>query len=498
MRSFWLSLLSLIAFSAISEAQEQLVILHTNDTHSQIDPNYKDLGGVLRRKVLVDSVRSVEPNVMLVDAGDAVQGTLYYTLFGGEVERKMMNLLGYDIVVLGNHEFDSGMEALRREYSQLEATKLTTNYDLRATPLDTLFVPYVIREVGGRKIGFIGINLRPEGMISANNCPGVEWLDPYEAANSTAWHLRHNERVDLVIAITHVGYSGTVDVSDVELAERSRDIDIIIGGHTHTLINPADPSTPASRIANLEGRDVLLASTGSLGVNLGMVKIDLDNLTASSELIPVDSRLDKDIAEQDAAVLLPYRHSVDSILSVSVGETLIPLAKEDCSLLNAVADFIVWRGSQLAGRKADLGIGNKGGIRCNLPQGIITQGMVMQMQPFDNFVEALEVTGADLLEALQVMANRGDFCVSQEVEIDLTPETHEIIEVKISGEPLDLNRVYTLATIDYLAKGGDYLSSLKRTHSLGVSPRLLNQDFMDYLKLGPLNPPVGPRFKIAQ
>ncbi len=135
-----LLLCGVLMAGGIAVDAEELVILHTNDTHSQIEPNDRDLGGILRRKVLVDSVRTVHDNVLLIDAGDAVQGTLYFTLYGGEVERKMMNALGYDIQILGNHEFDNGMEALAEQWRGVNAEKLSTNYDMRGTPLDTLLL----------------------------------------------------------------------------------------------------------------------------------------------------------------------------------------------------------------------------------------------------------------------------------------------------------------------------------------------------------------------
>ena len=233
------------AASVVASApDDRLIILHTNDTHSRIDPDASDRGGILRRKVLVDSVRDAETNVLLVDAGDAVQGTLYYSLFGGEVERKMMNALGYDIQILGNHEFDNGMDALAREWSQLNASRITTNYDLTGTPLDSIFVPYEIRKFGDRRIAFIAINIDPDGMISAFNTAGLKYLDGIKAANATAWHLRHNEKADMVIAITHIGHSVAPGYTDLDLARNSEDIDMIIGGHSHTLINPEDPGSP--------------------------------------------------------------------------------------------------------------------------------------------------------------------------------------------------------------------------------------------------------------
>lgn len=155
-----------------SHDSEHLVILHTNDTHSAIEPNSKNLGGIARRKVLIDSVRNARENVMLIDAGDAVQGSLYYTLFGGEVERVLMNALGYDIQILGNHEFDKGMEKLAEEWKQLNATRISTNYDMSGSTLEGLFVPSMMKEIGGKKIGFLGINLNPEGMIVVRKLQG--------------------------------------------------------------------------------------------------------------------------------------------------------------------------------------------------------------------------------------------------------------------------------------------------------------------------------------
>lgn len=164
--------LSLTCCKPSADDSDHLVILHTNDTHSSIDPDRHDNGGIARRKVVIDSVRNARTNVMLVDAGDAVQGSLYFTIFGGEVERALMNELGYDIRILGNHEFDRGMDKLAKEWGQVTADRLSTNYDLTGSTLQGLFVPSVIKEVAGHKIGFIGLNLNPIGIISADNCQG--------------------------------------------------------------------------------------------------------------------------------------------------------------------------------------------------------------------------------------------------------------------------------------------------------------------------------------
>lgn len=475
-----------LAAASADEPVGRLVILHTNDTHSRIDPLDNGRGGLLRRKVVIDSVRAAESNVLLVDAGDAVQGTLYFSLFGGEVERKMMNALGYDIQILGNHEFDNGMESLARQWSQLNAEKLSTNYDVRGTALEGILKPFTIHEAGGRKIGFLAINLDPDGMISAANSRGVVYLDGVKAANAMAWYLRNIEYCDLVVAMTHIGYGEAPGYVDLDLARASEDIDIIIGGHSHTLINPDNPDGPGWKAENASGDSVLVAQSGALGAWVGKIDIDLATLAADYSLIPIDSRLDSRIDPTAAAILDPYRHQVDSILGLKVGYAATPLVKEDWGLTNFVTDFVGYRGAQVCGRKIDLALMNRGGIRCDMPAGSVTQGLLMQMLPFDNRVVVIQLSGRDLLEAFDVMASRGGDGVSRNVEAEFDPVAWKCTGVRIDGEPVDPDKIYTVATIDYLALGGDFLRSLKNGKEIARSGNILYDDFIEYFKTGPM------------
>ena len=174
-----------LSMAFCAEAQQgRIVILHTNDTHSQIEPfapshkTYGGLGGVVRRMAVIDSIRNAEPNVLLVDAGDAIQGTPYFNLFKGDVEFEAMNAMGYDVRTLGNHEFDAGMEKLAQLIKGSTADFISTNYDLSATPLAGLVKPWVIREIGGYKVGFLALNVNPENLIPAESCQGVVFHDP--------------------------------------------------------------------------------------------------------------------------------------------------------------------------------------------------------------------------------------------------------------------------------------------------------------------------------
>lgn len=465
---------------------ERLVILHTNDTHSQIDPNEKNLGGVLRRKVLIDSVRAAEPNVMLVDAGDAVQGTLYFSLFGGEVEQKVMNELKYDIQILGNHEFDNGMESLARYIKGLNAEKLRSNYRLDGSTLEGLFQPYTIRKVGDQKVGFIAINLIPQGMIADDKSEGVQYLDGLKAANAYAWMLKHFMGCDMVVAVTHIGYEHQPGYSDVDIARGSEDIDVIIGGHSHTTINPDATATKPWRVVNLKGDSVLIAQTGKAGMNLGEIVLDIDNRKADYHLIPVDSRLDSRTDEDMASMLRPYRAKIDSIMGIRIGKSAVEMSNNTPALLNLISDCVLELGNNLGAGKADLAIMNKGGLRRPLMKGAVTKGEIMQIMPFDNRVEVIEISGKDLLEAFDVMASRGGDGVSRNVSALFDPATGKCTEVLINGQPVKEDKMYRLSTINYLAAGGDYMSSLKNGRVIASSPNVLYDDMIEYLQNGPL------------
>ncbi|MDE6491484.1 MAG: metallophosphoesterase, partial [Muribaculaceae bacterium] len=340
------AMLAAVAMPAVGN--DKLVILHTNDTHSHIDPvEATGRGGVLRRKVLIDSVRAKEPNVLLIDAGDIVQGTLYFHLYKGEVEQRMLNELGYDIQIPGNHEFDNGMESLAKMYQKATPTVLSTNYDLSETPLRPYVEPYAIKEYAGKRIGIFAINLDPKGMIADANAKGIKLLDWKTAANATAWHLKHNEKVDAVIAVTHIGYTREPDDKtfvDRDLAAASSDIDIIVGGHSHTRIDPSDPKSPAWRVANADGDSVLVVQTGRYGEYLGEIDLDLDDMTAAYRLIPVDGRLDDRVDPRLDSIIAPYRHGVYSLYNRKVSRVARDLTNSTPGLLNFATDFILERG----------------------------------------------------------------------------------------------------------------------------------------------------------
>lgn len=469
-----------------STDSDRLVILHTNDTHSSIDPDSRDNGGIARRKVIIDSVRALHPNVMLVDAGDAVQGSLYFTIFGGEVERVLMNELAYDIRILGNHEFDRGMDKLAEEWGKVTATRLSTNYDLTGSTLEGLFVPTVMREVNGHKIGFIGLNLDPAGIIAEDNCTGVKYLDALTKANEAAARLRA-DGAEMVIAVSHLGYDPTQGTSDVDIAKGSKDIDIIIGGHSHTAIDPADPSSPQWRIPNAVGDTVTVLQTGSRGSAVGEIDIDLATGRVTPKLIPVNSRLDPRIDTRFASLIDPYRVKVDSLRAYKIGETTNEFERTSTRMLNLFSDFVRERGAEICGQPVDLSIMNKGGIRNSLMPGDITKGEIIDIAPFENRVVVLDIIGSDLLENIGIMTGQEGQGVSSNVRVLYDPSTHAVNSVTIDGRPVDPSRHYRLATIDYLAAGNDYMAPLKRAVTLARSRDILYEALIEYIGNGRLD-----------
>ncbi len=261
-----------ITFSSNIYAQgKKITILHTNDTHSRIEPLPKtdkhspEMGGVLRRSTFIDKIRSENKNVLLFDAGDFVQGTPYYNLFEGEVEIKAMNIMKYDAGTLGNHEFDYGLDGLKKLIEWSEFPIISTNYDFSNTILKGMLKDHIIIEKDGVRIGVIGLNVQPQGLIATANYPEMIFLDPIKTGNEWAQKLKSEYKCDMIICLSHLGFT-----SDKKLAEKSHNIDIIIGGHSHTYMK--DPDI----VKNADNEDVMIYQTAGRGVYVGKIDIELE------------------------------------------------------------------------------------------------------------------------------------------------------------------------------------------------------------------------------
>ncbi|OJU77808.1 MAG: metallophosphatase [Bacteroidetes bacterium 47-18] len=272
-------------YSALAQQQrERLVILHTNDTHSRLDPfpdtdkSFAGRGGVAARKAIIDAVRAQERNVLLLDAGDIFQGTPYFNLYKGEPEIKAMSMMGYDCATMGNHDFDIGLDGFLKQLPHATFPFVTSNYDFSRTILHKKTLPYTIIRKGGIRIGILGLGVQLYGLVPAEAYGKTYYKDPLATALEVSSHLRHKKGCDFIICLSHLGYRYDFDkVSDIRIAEQTEEIDLIIGGHTHTFLE-----APVV-IKNRKQRDVVINQVGWGGVNLGHLVFEFEkNKTKNS------------------------------------------------------------------------------------------------------------------------------------------------------------------------------------------------------------------------
>lgn len=270
-----LALATLLLAAAFTAEGQRLVILHTNDSHSQIEPirvgRDKGLGGVERRAEYIRQVREKygKDKVLLLDAGDYNQGTPYFTVAKGDLEIELVNAMGYDVATLGNHEFDNGQEELARRLKKSRFVTLTCNYDFTGTCLAKRVKPWTIVKRGGMKIGIVGATSYLEGNVMKSHLDGMKRLNTIAEVNRWADYLKNEKKCDLVIFLSHLGYQGGTNdrPSDMLLVASSRNIDLVIGGHSHTFIK--EPAI----VKDLDGKDVPIVQAGCQGVEVGKFEI---------------------------------------------------------------------------------------------------------------------------------------------------------------------------------------------------------------------------------
>jgi 5'-nucleotidase len=266
---------SLFAELQKDKALKQLTILHTNDVHSRLQPFPMDggrnqgLGGVAARAALINTIRAEQEQVLLLDAGDIFQGTPFFNLYKGEPEMKAMAAMGYDAATMGNHDFDAGLENFAIQLQHAGFPILMCNYDFTNTPMEFKYQPYKIFKKGKLKIGITAVGIELTGLVSDSLFGNTQYLDPIQKANETAAQLKKEKACDMVICLSHLGYKYSSNkVSDVVLAKETENIDLIIGGHTHTFMDAPELYT------NKTGSDVLINQVGWAGIQMGRLDFD--------------------------------------------------------------------------------------------------------------------------------------------------------------------------------------------------------------------------------
>jgi len=279
---------ALISSTFSNSKKNKLVILHTNDTHSNIEtfplnhPKFPGMGGVAKRFSLIQQIRAENEHVLLLDSGDIFQGTPYFNTYNGELELKLMSKMGYDAATMGNHDFDIGLDGFLNAKKHADFPFLSSNYDFSKTILKDETLPYKVFKKGGIKIGVFGIGIDLNGLVPTDKFGATRYNDPIETANKIAQELK-DLACDLVICLSHLGYSyeDKSRISDLVLAQKTNNIHLILGGHTHTFLEKP------TILKNTKNQSVIVNQVGWAGINLGKIEIDIEKGFFKSETVDV-------------------------------------------------------------------------------------------------------------------------------------------------------------------------------------------------------------------
>ena len=278
MKKFFLAM-TLFCASLTMQAQDTktIEILHTNDTHSCIlplNPNLADTvvagrGGFLRRLAMIEAERRQNPDLLLFDSGDFSQGSPFYSIYKGDVEVELMNRMGYDAATIGNHEFDFGLENMARLFRLAKFPIVCANYDFTGTPVEGLVKPYVIIKRGGLRVGVFGVCPEMKGLVDSTKCEGAKYIDPVKTADEVAHMLKHKKHCDMVVCLSHLGWEMAQNTDDHDMIAANHDIDIVLGGHSHTYF------PTLQYVKNADGKQIPDDQNGKHAVFVGKILVNM-------------------------------------------------------------------------------------------------------------------------------------------------------------------------------------------------------------------------------
>lgn len=514
---------SMVGFSKPAFGEEKksadvvLTVVHTNDTHSRIEEGKAEIG-FAEMAAQVDKMRKDNKNLILLDAGDTFHGLPVATVVKGDSIAKAMNVMGYDAMTAGNHDFNYGYDRLKEIEKTLKFPILSAN--VKTKDSKDAFKPYMIKEVKGIKVGIFGLST-PETATKTNpkNVEGVTFENPIETSKKMVQELK-KENVDMIIALGHIGLDENSEFTSKKIIEAVDGIDLFIDGHSHTLLKDG-----------MVVKNTLIAQTGNYGQNLGVVEIGFKDkkivdkkasLITKNDVKPAvvppadnDKKPEKDqikaepagkmYLEPNKAVLESIKKSKDEMKSVTgqvIGKTTVELEgkrenvrSRETNLGNLLADAMKEE------TKADLAITNGGGIRDSIDVGDITKEEVLKVLPFGSYIITKEVKGEDLVKVLEHATDaypnvEGKFPQVSGItfKIDMSKEKgSRVADIMVNGQKLDLNKTYVVATSDFIANGGDgypVFKTAKLLNEFGGQDEVL----MNYLKKhNPVAPKDGER-----
>jgi 5'-nucleotidase len=487
--------LILFLFSAAANAQETLSsdeilikVLHTNDTHAHADSHVvsynnetEEVGGLARLTHFVKSVRQKDKNVLLLSAGDVFQGTMFFNFFKGIADFECMNLAGYDAMCLGNHEFDEGPQWLLESLKKADFEIVNCNVIFGKSYKDDAkkIKPYFIREINGLKIAVIGVLTKELfTLVNVKNLKDIKVNDPIEAITPIVKKLR--PEVDMILILSHMGLK-----EDLELSELVPGIDLIVGGHSHSmLVSPVVMRTS-------KGKQVVINQAFEKGEYIGEVNMAYSKAYKKWRLVDGRlNRMDKTVPEdpQVKKIIAGYNEKIIKEVRIVIAETLTPLIGDkdsirahETNLGNLIADAI------LLHSKADMALINGGGVRTGLPAGKITIEDCIKIFPFSNTVTKLTIKGSTLREAFSMVAKarmKGTCGCFLHVSKGVKVRYHEgaVAELSLNGLPINDNNLYTVAMSDFTAAGGDGFSMFSPVPERFSDGIRINDILVDYVK----------------
>lgn len=495
---FFFCLSGLSALAQNNAETPVITIIHSNDTHSQIEPEKtrqgKLRGGVIERAAILEYFRLQDPDLLYLDAGDFVQGSPYFNIFDGELETLCLNQQQLVASTLGNHEFDNGEEFLRRMLLMAEFPMISCNYHCEGTPLESVIVPHLILQNHDVKIGITGVSVAPDDLIFARNWAGITYEDPRTAVNREADLLRQ-EGCDLVIVLSHLGYEAAPakdhkGVLDSDLAPACHGVDVIIGAHSHTNIEHG------VYIMEQENHPVLITQTGGKASPLGYLQITMkegsrypgcrystDSIVCC-KLHPEDYDLNG-LGQQMQEYIAPYQELLETKMNVRLAYApkRLDRGRPESLLGNFTSDAFRIIGEQMDGRKMDASVMNNGGLRSDLPEGDVTLGTLYSIFPFENTITIIDLKGNDLKELIESNAGRGmDSWSGIQVTLDKEGDKRYASEILVGGAPIDTDKLYTICTIDYLAEGNGGMTALTHAVKARNTGVLIRDAMISYVK----------------
>jgi 5'-nucleotidase/UDP-sugar diphosphatase len=485
----------------------ELILLHTNDHHGAILPN-GGRGGLAERATFINSVRAANPNVLLLDAGDINTGTALSNMFAAEPDFLAYNLIGYDAVVFGNHEFDGDQAKLDKQLEQATFPFVSSNIKTG----DGAFLggnQYLVKDYEGFRVGIFGITtLRTLSMAGASNdfVNSFTFIPEIDAARAAVTLLRKTEKVNVVIALTHIGdvKESPDHVTSPELAAAVPGIDIIVDGHSHTKFEAPE------KVGN-----TWIVSANEWGKYVGEGKLSVANgKLAAFDWRPVEiNNQDNQYYAPDAelaALIAPYKEQADAALKEVIGkaaDTFIignRLTRYgETAIGNMICDANVWYLRTVFNQDIDFAFHNGGNIRAELPKGELTREHILNALPFENYLYIVSLTGEEIIELFDFIAtipqgNGGFPQFSQEVRYTLDIPHQAIRDLRIGGVPVDPGKTYRFCTNDFLLSGGDGYTVLTKSREPFNTSLLFSYVVIEYINThgGIISPSIDGRMRV--